>query len=354
MYKWDLKNKHKPSTLDEFNQMLIDNRKIENNDMFFNVKNVGVKEVKSFLGDDFIISINKAVKYIFESISNGENIVIHGDYDADGVTSTALLWQAIYEEIGYKNVVPYIPSRFEEGYGLSYDSLKFIEQKYFQEKKGLLITVDCGITAVDQIKYAKQSGIKVLLTDHHQKSKIIPEPDVLLWTDKLCAVGIAYFLAQKLLNRDDFGLDLFAIGTVADLQPLTNLNRILVKRGLEQINLRPRLGIKTLLDVAGFEKRVKAKDIGWVVAPRINASGRLTTAFDALRLICTKDSIRAKQLAKKLDDINKERQDKTESMVKIAEEQITDDLACFIVSENFHEGIVGLVAGRLTQKYYKP
>jgi len=354
MYKWNLKNKNKPATLDELNQMLIDNRKIKNNDMFFNVKNVGIKEVRSFLGNDFFVAINKAVKCIFESISNGENIVIHGDYDADGVTSTALLWQAIYEEIGYKNVFPYIPSRFEQGYGLSYDSLKFINQKYFEDKKGLLITVDCGITAVEQVKYAKQSDIKVLLTDHHQKSRTIPKPDVLLWTDKLCGVGIAYFLAKKLLNKDDFGLDLFAIGTVADLQPLTNVNRILVKKGLEQINLRPRLGIKKLLDVAGFERQIKAKDIGWVIAPRINASGRLYSAFDSLRLMCTKDNTLAKQLAKKLDNINKERKEKTESMIKIAEQQLTNDLASFIVSENFHEGIVGLVAGRLTQKYYKP
>ena len=331
-------------------KQLLKNRGVGSIEELEKYNDLNDAHLKEYFGADFVTSIEKSVKLIKSYIKKDLPIVIHGDYDADGVTSTALIWQAIYEKLGYKNVFPYIPSRFDEGYGLSFDSLKNIDEKYFKEKKGLLITVDCGITATDQIEQAKKNGIQVLLTDHHQ----IPNPDLLVWTDKLCGVGIAYFIVSRLVKNNDFGLDLVAIGTIADIQPLTNINRSLVKKGLAQINTNPRIGIKKLLNIAGFEKEVKAKDIGWVLAPRINASGRLENAFDALRLLCTKDVQVAEKLSLSLDLINKERQQKTELMVKTAELQVTNELVSFIVGENFHEGIVGLIAGRLTQKYYKP
>ncbi len=354
MLTWKLKNNIFVNNHDLALQQLLKNRNISDINELEKFNDLDENQVKEFLGSEFTQSIEKAVELITSAIKKNLPIVIHGDYDADGITSTALVWQAVYEELNYKNVFPYIPSRFDEGYGLSFESLKAIDEKYFAENKGLLITVDCGITAIDQVEQAKQNGIKVLLTDHHQKTKKIPKPDCLVWTDKLCGVGISYFIVKNLLKKDDYGLDLVAIGTVADLQPLTNINRVLVSKGLKKINSNPRVGIKQLLSIAGFDKQVKAKDVGWVIAPRLNASGRLENAFDTLRLVCTKDERVAGNFAKKLDLMNKERQQKTEAMIKIAEEQVNSGLISFIVGENFHEGIVGLVAGRLTQKYYKP
>jgi len=336
-----------------FDQLLA-NRGVANLVELEKYSNLDQKSIREFLDNDFIKSIKKSVKIINTAIKENLPVVIHGDYDADGITSTAVLWQAIYEELGYKNVFPYIPSRFDEGYGLSFDSLQAIDEKYFGEKKGLLITVDCGITAVEQIKKAQEMGIKVLLTDHHQKAKDVPQSDCLVWTDKLCGVGIVYFIVSSLIKKEGFGIDLVAIGTIADLQPLANINRELVKRGLEIINKNPRVGVKQLLNISGFEKEVKAKDVGWVIAPRINASGRLENAFDALRLLCTKDISLAQQYSRTLNQINIERQQKTLAMIKIAENQVNGDPISFITGKDFHEGIVGLVAGRLTQKYYKP
>jgi len=351
---WKLKDTSFVDNHDLALKLLLANRDVENIEEFEKYTDLSDTQIKEFLGLEFTKSVLLGVKLIKNAILKDLPIVIHGDYDADGVTSTALLWQAIFEGLGYKNVYPYIPSRFDEGYGLSFESLESIKEKYFKDNKGLLITVDCGITAVEQVESAIKIGITVLITDHHQKAKQVPNADVLVWTDKLCGVGITYFLVKKLLKKSDFGLDLVAIGTVADLQPLTNINRVLVKKGLEVLNQGKRPGIKQLLKVVGFEKSVKAKDIAWIIAPRINAIGRLESALDALRLLCTKDLVLAMQYAQKLDNLNKERQEKTNQMIKLAEEQVTDDLISFISGENFHEGIVGLVAGRLTQKYYKP
>lgn len=313
--------------------------------------------------------INKAVDRIHNAINNGDKIAIYGDYDVDGVTATALLAEAL-GSIGAK-ITTYIPNRFDEGYGLNNDALSTLKER----EVDLIITVDCGIRSVNEGLHAKSIGLDLIITDHHNPTNIIPQavavidpkqPGDTYPTKDLAGVGIAYKLIEALVDQYGYPsidlskyLDLVALGTVADLVPLVEENRYLVREGLHLLRRPSRQGILSLIGVAGLNpERITATDIGFVLGPRLNAAGRLETALDALNLLLTDDISSAAYFAQKLDNQNRIRQHKTREIQDTAEliafAKDPDPLILFAIDETFNPGIVGLVASRLTERYYKP
>ncbi len=282
----------------------------------------------------------------------------------DGICAAAILWEKIYYDLGYKNCLPYIPNRFSEGYGLSTESIDNIKESIRENKNlPLLITVDCGIVSVKEIDYAKSLGFKVVICDHHQKGKKAPKADATLWTDRLCGAGISWVLSSRLVLGDVLpdgyvtdSLDLITLATVADVQPLTGYNRALVKHGLTTLNKLERPGLKALAEVSGIlGRKIGIFEIGWVLGPRLNASGRLDSALDSLRLLCTKNKVKAKEIAKSLNSINSERQQITLSTFEESKTFYKEGQKIIVSqSASFHEGIIGLVAGKLVNEYYLP
>jgi single-stranded-DNA-specific exonuclease len=324
--------------------------------------------------------IDNALARIRRAIKSGEPIVVYGDFDADGVTSTALLVLAL-KTLG-ANVKPYIPHRVDEGYGLNREALLKIARAGYK----LVITVDCGIRSVEEVEDGKACGLDIIVTDHHSLgpelpnalSVINPKCDDCGYTeDMLAGVGVAYRLAEALLttvgqvslNRQNGKprlephdlLDLVAIGTVADLAPLDRPeNRALVRRGLEVINEAKRPGIRALLEVASLRSgSVTAMNIGFALGPRINAAGRLESAMTAYQLLVTEDEREALQLAQKLHSLNTQRQELTRAAQDVIRSRLEADglldaPLIFAGDRHFQPGIVGLVAGRLTEEFYRP
>jgi len=316
--------------------------------------------------------LNKAVGRIHEAIAKNEAIVIHGDYDADGICGTAILWEAIYYDLGYKNVTPFIPHRVEHGYGLSKESIDEINNQQStinNQQSSLLIATDCGISAVEAIEHAKSLGFDVIITDHHTKGEELPNAVAILHTYHLSGAGIAYFLTQKILKDQPCGpqgwslqnLQLVTLATIADLQPLLGVNRMLTKLGLEELNHTQRIGLQELIKIAGLEgRKIGPYEVGWMLAPRLNAMGRLQDAMDSLRLLCTKNPHQAKELAEKLNRVNQERQRMTEKAYEQAKNRATEQLKnratqFFVLHhEEWHEGIIGLVAAKISEEFYRP
>ncbi len=317
--------------------------------------------------------MNRAISRIREAIKRQEPIIVYGDFDADGVTSTTLLMQTL-TKLGAK-VKPYIPHRVDEGYGVNNKALHDLARAGVK----LVVTVDCGIRSVDEIEEGKAAGLDIIVTDHHSIGPEIPnalavinpkQEDCPYPEEMLAGVGVAYRLAVGLLkvanqNRgsaafdSDILLDLVAIGTVADLAPLNHTeNRALVRRGLEVLNKAERPGVRALLDVAGLKPgTVTAMNIGFALGPRINAAGRLESAMIAYHLLAAPDEKTAYPLAEQLQALNNQRQELTRS----AQEQVRESLVeavererLIFASGHFQPGIVGLVAGRLTEEYFKP
>lgn len=317
--------------------------------------------------------LNKAVKRIKTAIHDKESIVVYGDYDADGVCGTTILWETL-NNLGAK-VMPYIPHRVEEGYGLSDKGIDYVKKEY---EASLIITVDHGIGSLDKIDSAKKLGIDVIVVDHHVPPKRLPRAYAVVHTTDLCGAGVAWFLAKtlvlrhpefisgsKMLNQvqHDENLDLVAIATVADMVSLTGANRVLVKYGLEELNKTKRIGLEALLEESGLEKgKIGVYDVSHILAPRLNAMGRMEHAMDSLRLLCTKNKERARELAHLLNQTNKERQKLLEETFFHAESlhnqhaaagQLSSKLI-FLAHESYNQGIIGLVAGRLVEKFYLP
>ena len=318
-----------------------------------------------------LIGMHNAVERIQQAISQNEPIAIYGDYDVDGVTSTALLVQAL-EGFG-GNVRGYIPNRFDEGYGLNTDALDTLKE----EGVKLIITVDCGIRSPDEALHARTIGLDLIISDHHHPdgenlppafAVINPKQHGDPYPDKeLAGVGIAYKIAEALASvqspTNNFQLhdllDLVALGTVADLAPLVGENRVLVRRGLRQIRETKRQGLFSLAGVANTQiNKITAGNIGFMLGPRLNASGRLESALASFELLTTTDFMRAGQLAQQLDVQNKQRQAITKSMQTQAEEMAMNEdpnaYLIFAAHEEFNPGVVGLTASRLTDLYYRP
>jgi single-stranded-DNA-specific exonuclease len=302
----------------------------------------------------------KVVKRIKKAISGKELIYIYGDFDVDGITASAILWETL-DILGAK-VLPYIPERHSEGYGLHNEALK----KLSDEGADLVITVDCGITAVEQAKYAKRFKLDLIITDHHQSQEVLPDSFATLHTTTLAGSGVAFKLANALLN--EYGksgdpqffrnLELATLGTVADMVPLVGESRVIVKNGLLELSKTERPGLKSLYDEAGIGKNIGTFEIGYVISPRLNAMGRMESALDSLRLLLTRKPERARSLATKLSQTNKQRQDSTLNAFlhakNLVEKEFLGGKLFVLDSEDYEQGIVGLVAGRITEAFHRP
>jgi single-stranded-DNA-specific exonuclease len=320
------KGRNRQPTKEDIIRILLENRGLKSNkeiEEFFNptspneitLKELGINEKE----------VSKTLSRIGKAIGNNEKIIIYGDYDADGICATAILWETLYELT--KNVTPYLPDRFSEGYGINAESIQKIKND--NPDLGLIITVDNGIVASNAIKIANELGIDVIVTDHHQTGKILPEAYSIIHTDKISGAGISWFLAREIgknkqiskawptslvnkysnkqiknnspstVHRSLFtALELAAIGTIADQLPLIGINRSIAKYGLKNLKKTERPGLLALFKEAAIE----AADLGtyhvnYLIAPRLNAMGRMEHAIDSLRLLCTKSSSKASELA---------------------------------------------------------
>lgn len=286
------------------------------------------------------------------AIKNNENILIYGDYDVDGITSTAILWQVLYQ-LGAK-VLPFIPDREADGYGIKSKSFfDFETQKKIHFD--LLITVDNGIVANLELEKIAQKNTDIIIIDHHLPTENLPKVSSIIHSTDFSGSALSWFFASQFDKKADIGLA--AAGTVADCLPLININRNIVIHGLKSLQKNPNHGLKKLIEVSGINQdSISAYDLGFVIGPRINAVGRLSNPTDALRLLCSQNSIQASKYAKDLDKFNKDRQDIQKENLKIAEEIISkdDNKLIFISHKDFLSGIIGLIAGRLTEKYYLP
>lgn len=304
--------------------------------------------------------VSKAIKRIEKAIKGKERIIIYGDYDADGICATAIIWETLYK-LG-ANVLPYIPERFSEGYGLNIESLKALNNG--KEDIGLVITVDNGITAFDEVKEASKMGIDVIITDHHLVGKKKPKAFGLIHTTQVSGSAVSWIFSREIkkkikkIKRVTDGLELVAIGTISDQIPLLGVNRSLVKYGLEELNETKRPGLKALIKDSGIkEGEISTYTVGFVIAPRLNAMGRLEHAIDSLRLVCTTNRQRAKKLARSLGRTNTERQRIVEEVVVHARGLAgkKDWQGVILVSdESYHEGVIGLAASKLVEEFYRP
>ena len=305
-----------------------------------------------------------AVERILTGITRGERIVIYGDYDVDGVTSSALLTRVL--RVGGADVANFLPHRMDEGYGLSADG---IARCLKEHRPQLLIAVDCGTSSAAEIAGLKRDGVDVIVLDHHEPPAELPA--CLLVNPKrggdgkyLASVGLAFKLAHALLksNRDwkvDLRehLDLVAVGTIADMVPLVEENRILVKAGLERLPATGKVGLRALMDVAKVHGEVNPYHIWFRIGPRLNAAGRLSDAMAALELLLTEDAGRAAELAKQLEAHNAERQQIEAGVVEEALEEgrtFTEDRVLVLENPAWHVGVIGIAASKVLQQYYRP
>ncbi|MDO8569115.1 MAG: single-stranded-DNA-specific exonuclease RecJ [Dehalococcoidales bacterium] len=332
-------------------------------------------QLEPFLAGDWRLSADPcllpdmpvATARIYRALLSGEKIAIYGDFDADGVTSTALLVQGL-TALG-ATVTPYIPHRQTEGYGLTTTALEGLQQ----QGASLVITVDCGITNFTEVKRARKMGLDIIVTDHHVPLPELPEALAVVdpklsgspypFTD-LAGVGVAFKLLQALLRslgkEEQLAgiMDLVALGTIADMSPLVGENRFLVKEGLKALNANPRLGIRQIAAQAGLSTRqLSAEDVSWVVAPRLNAAGRVAHALTSYNLLMTDSTDEACRLAQWLEEKNAERQEMTALALARAREQVTaQEITPLLVAgdEAYPIGIAGLVASRLVEEFYRP
>ena len=353
MKKWNILNTYPKSG--DILSTLLKNRNITDPEAIEEFLHpLALQEYKDKMPEEFKQSIAKASELIHSYIKNNHTIVIYGDYDCDGVCATAILFKVFTDVLKYANCSYFIPSRFAHGYGVSTISLDEIHNGRKQGDPCLIITVDTGITAVEEVEYAKSLGFEVIVTDHHQKAQTVPQANVVLWTDEVVGAGVAWLLSTFLGLEDTACIDLCALATVTDLQPLVGINRAIVIHGLEKLNTDINYGIKSLLDLAGKTGSTGVYELGWVIGPRINALGRMEHAIRGVELLTTHDPVKALELASVLQSTNVIRQDETEKMYDIA--NISDKTGNIIISadSNYHEGIIGLVAARLVQKFFKP
>lgn len=316
-----------------------------------------------FLMPDMEIIVDR----VLQAIEQKEKIMIYGDYDADGITSITVL-KSFLEERGLE-VASYIPNRLDEGYGLNKTALK----KIYDDGYRLIITVDCGISGIDEVDYANSLGMEVLITDHHEPAETLPKAVAVVDAkrkdnkypfNQLAGVGVVFKLIQAISIKLDLEekeylkyLDIVCIGTISDIVPLIDENRVIAKLGLKLIAQTRNIGLKALLEVIGF-KNIDSTTISFGVAPRINACGRMGDEQVALDLFLEKDYDKAKKLAIKLNEYNIERQTIEKRIFDEATEKIEKnekDKACIIVgSEGWHHGIIGIVASKVTEMYFKP
>ena len=320
------------------------------------------------LYDPFLMKdMNIAVDRIQKAISKKEKILVYGDYDVDGVTSVALVYSYLIKN--YSNIIKYIPDRYKEGYGISIEGIDYARS----EKVKLIISLDCGITAFDKIDYANELEIDFIICDHHIPLENIPNAVAVLDPKRkdcnypfkeLCGCGIGFKLIQALniVNNRPFDdlklyLDLVSIAIAADIVPLIDENRILSFYGIEQINKNPRVGLREMIN--SVNSKIKINDLVFRIAPRINSSGRMDKAMKSVELLIQKNVKYINELSKKIEFFNTERRIKQEIMINEAIEEIDNKkdkntFSITVYNEDWHKGIIGIVASKLVDYYYKP
>lgn len=352
------------------------------------MKDIEIDDIHNFLNPTLknsmtdpckLFDMQKGIDAVYNSIINKERICVFGDYDVDGVSSSALM-KNFFDLINVQSII-YIPDRIQEGYGPN--SKAFIKLKNSM-KIDLVLTVDCGISAFEACKTAKEIGLKVVITDHHLSDAEIPEADAVIDPNRidekseyknLAGVGVAFLFLVALntkLKENDFYtknnikevdliqlLDLVALGTICDVVPLTGLNRALVRQGLKIIHKRTNLGIKSLIDVSGIEEEIGTYHIGFILGPRINATGRIGESDLSSKLLYLKDSFECLKVAKNLDLYNKERQNiekiiLDEAFKQVESKELHKNNIIFVEGDKWHEGVIGIIASRIKDKFEKP
>ena len=323
----------------------------------------------SDLHDPFLMKdMDVAVKRIEEAIAKGENILVFGDYDVDGTTAVALLSSYLLRY--YPNVATYIPDRYDEGYGVSYKGIDFAEDNGFS----LIIALDCGVKAIEKVDYAKAKGIEFIICDHHRPGSTLPNAVAVLDPkredctypyDELCGCGVGFKLIQALgTHRGETiadwteYLDLVATAIGADIVPITGENRILAFYGLQVINQQPRIGFKAIIDQI-HKTTLTITDVVFIIAPRINAAGRMKHGQHAVNLLTETNMDQAVKFAAEIEKFNSDRrgldQEITqEALVQIEENEEQEGFTSVVYKDSWHKGVIGIVASRLTETYYRP
>ena len=352
----------------------------------FNIRKINISDIDQYINPSLkdhmpdpynLVDMEKACSRIYDSISNDEKIAIFGDYDVDGSTSTSIIvnyFRSLGIEVEY-----HIPNRFTEGYGPNKD----IFSKFKKNRVKVIITVDCGTMSYDEMEFAKNEGLDVIVLDHHQPEITLPEAYAIVNPNRLddnsnlnylAAVGVTYFFLiavnRKLRSMKWFEnnnltepnlisfLDIIALGTVCDAVPLKGINRLLVIKGIEVMTKQLNVGLKSLIDKSAIKGRISTYDLGFKLGPRINAAGRLGHSSFGTELLTATDSINADRIANELDKFNQERRTIESYVLDSAEKQVTEEKLnkkLLIVSgKNWHEGVIGIIASRLKDKYHKP
>ena len=323
------------------------------------------------LHDPFLMKdMDKAVERIVSAINANEKIIIYGDYDVDGVTSTSILYNFLVSQ--HAEVDYYIPDRIEEGYGLSISVL----EKVLQKRCSLIITVDCGITAIEEVDYVNKNGVDIIITDHHACKDILPSAYAVVSPSRtdctypfqhLAGVGVVYKLLNALCLKLGLGdlyqsyLEFVALGTVADVVPLTGENRIIVKYGLERIIDTGNIGLRTLVENCELKDRILSSwVISFVIAPRINAAGRIGSAKRAVELFTTANERQSQIIVEQLNQDNKFRQETEAQIMQQVVNNIENSIdldkekVIVVAGEGWHHGVIGIVASKITDRYYRP
>jgi single-stranded-DNA-specific exonuclease len=372
--RWTIKPKPDPSkvarlsqelAVDSTTSFLLAQRGIET---FEEAKNFFRPDLND-LHDPFLMKdMEKAVARIEEAVENQENILVYGDYDVDGTTSVALM--SSYLLSFYPNVATYIPDRYDEGYGISYKGIDFAEDNNFS----LIIALDCGIKAIDKVAYATKKGVDFIICDHHRPGAEIPKAKAVLDPKQedceypfkeLCGCGVGFKLIQALASKKGetindlvLYLDLVATAIGADIVPIVGENRILAYHGLKVINENPRPGFEAILKQVKKEK-LTITDVVFIIAPRINAAGRMKHGNHAVTLLCETDINLAAEYAIDIDTYNTDRRDADkritiDALAQIEENKEQDRFTSVVYNENWHKGVIGIVASRITETYYRP
>lgn len=335
------------------------------------------------LHDPFLMKdMDKAVQRILTAVEKGEKLMIYGDYDVDGTTAVSLVYSFLRKLT--KKIEFYIPDRYEEGYGISYKSIDFASSGGFT----LMIALDCGIKAVEKVKYAKEKGLDIIICDHHRPGDTVPEAVAVLDPKQndcnypfkeLSGCGVGFKLIQAIARVKDIaentvfaGIDLVAISIAADIVPIVGENRILTYFGMKKLNEKPRAGIASLLKSAGvalregggkgnyFEREISITDLVFLIGPRINAAGRIEHATDSVKLLISHEKDYAEKLGKIINDMNVQRRDLDNSITIEAVEQLRNNVELLerkttvVFNEDWHKGVIGIVASRLIETFYKP
>lgn len=367
--EWNLPKKKKINDILEY---ILKSREIKDSEHFLSPSLDDIPDPSS------LFDSMSAARLIIESVNRGKKIVIHGDFDSDGICATSLLWDFLYRELSEflekkVDVIPYIPNRIEQGYGLTEDSLKDVLELGGE----LLISVDCGVRDEKLINKYKKKNLSVIITDHHQPPEdLSPElsyplvhqmyPNHEYPFTQICGTAVVFLLIQEIrkqvgmnysISPDSKGLDLVALATVTDLMPLTGINRIFVSYGLKQIATGSREGLRQLCLRAGINfKDINSYHLGYLIGPRINAAGRIGSPMNAVKLLVSSDEKLCQKISEELDNLNFDRQKLTLKTKEEASSLIQDEKnkAIFVIGKDWHEGIIGLVAGKLLEEFHKP